>query len=487
MRNARPPRSHLRFPALARASRAAILGLLAFTAACDRRAESASALPPASAPASSPAPALSPTAAPSQVILAGVAPSFPRGEHPYADMAHVVGTVLSVPVRGRVVVEQGQPDLRASTPAGDFSQKEIPSASIEAVLLKPDGAEIQSLGRGQCDGEGYVSVAFPLKEGAVPQGRYLVDIRVNGAFAGRTTALLLAADHAGPVVRSDIDLTYLDTHFTRKRDLVGLITQSAPERKTLPAMEKVYAALRAGASGKDDRPLVFISGSPRFFKRVLEARMDLDGVQQDGVFLKAMDDIAASKALLLQVDRIVPSLKEQVGYKLGHLLRGRMELPSKAEEILMGDDSEADFVVYSIYHRIMSGELDQDGIKKELARAGVDAGSHAEIAALAAKARASVSLAGASPVKAIYINLTGSPNATLKVSDWPVPGKARLHVGAWPLILDLYEEGLVSRESVAAVKARLQELGQAENDRESAAKAGVASGFLKPESLTLPN
>ena len=43
------------------------------------------------------------------------APTFPDGEHPYADMANTLGTVTSLPIRGRLVLEKGIPDLRAST------------------------------------------------------------------------------------------------------------------------------------------------------------------------------------------------------------------------------------------------------------------------------------------------------------------------------------------------------------------------------------
>lgn len=466
---------------LGRASRSVSLAAasLVFTAACEPGP------PPASGAGS--ATSVPAAASASAGVTAGPAASstaVPEGYRPYADMAHSLGTVTLVPIRGRVILEKGQPDLRAGTPIREISQAEVPDAEIEAVLVDARGTEIARLGKVTSDKEGYVDAAFPLKEGAVAPGRHLVDIRVNGAPAGRTVVKLLANDDERPVVRSDIDLTYLDTHFLQKSDMVALLAQSAAERKTLPAMEKVYGALRAGASGKEDRPLVFISGSPRFFKRVLEARMSMDGVEQEGVFLKPFDDIAEDKISLLQMDRVVPALKEQVGYKLGHLLRGRLELPRKAGEILMGDDSEADFVVYSIYHRLMAGELDGEAAGKELARGGVEPGQAGELVTLAAKVRAA--LGGFRPVKAIYIHLTGKPNATLAVSDWPVPGLLRAHRGAWPLILDLHEEGLVSKDAVAAVKARLLALGQTAKELDDAAKAGVASGFLQPESLSLP-
>lgn len=404
-------------------------------------------------------------------------------KQPYADMSPTLGIATNVPIRGRLVNEKKVPDLREATPLGEASQDELKETEFDAVLLGSDGQEIAKLGPGKTDREGYIDAAFPLKEGAVVSGKYQVDILVQGVSAGKTTVQLLPNDYKGAVVRSDIDLTYLDTHFVHKRDLIKLLTQKAAERKTLPAMETVYRALRSGASGKENRPLIFVSGSPRFFKRILEAKMTLDGVEQNGVMLKAFEEIAGTQLMNFDPDRIVPALKEQVGYKLGHLLRGRLELPTNAAEILMGDDSEADFVVYSIYHRLMSGELDGETANKEMLRGGVDPTQAGELITLAAKVRAT--LGGFRPVKAIYINLTGSPNEKLKVKDWPVPSLLREHQGAWPLVLDLYEESLVSKESVASVKARLVELGASPSALEDAAKAAVKKGFLDAKSTTL--
>jgi hypothetical protein len=410
------------------------------------------------------------------------------GGRPYADMYRTLGTVTSVPIRGRLIKEKGQPDLRASTPSDEMSQDELERADFEVFALPKDkgvdaGAEPVKLGGSRCDNEGYIDIALPVSAGSIEPGLHALEIRVKGAPAGRTAARLLGADHAGLVVRSDVDLTYLDTHFARKRDMLALLKQSAAQRKTLPAMEKVYGALRAGATGREDRPLVFISGSPRFFKRVLEARMAMDGVEQDGVFLKAFDEIALSKLALFDMSAVAPALKEQVGYKLARLLNGRLDLPKKAPEVLLGDDSEADFVVYSIYHRAMTGELDEAAIQKELGRAGVEEDVRASLAALAVKVRAS--LDGLRPVKLIYINLTGFPNDVLKVSAWPAPAVMRYHRGAWPLILDLYEEGLVAKEAVTAVRARLIELGLTQKALDEAAREGVKGGLLKSESLTL--
>ena len=401
----------------------------------------------------------------------------------YADMGRTLGTVTSVPIRGRLVMEKGQPDLLASTPQKEASQSELKRTPIEIIVLAKEGGDRMTLGATQSDSEGYINATFPLKEGTLEPGLHTLEVRVKGRPAGRTTARLLALDFTGLVVRSDVDLTYLDTQFLRKRDMLRLLGQSAPERTTLPAMERVYPALRAGTSGMEDRPLVFISGSPRFFKRVLEGRMTLDGVAQDGLLLKAFDDMAWAKVVALDLGAVVPALKEQVGYKLVHLMNGRFELPPKAGEILLGDDSEADHVVYSIYHRFMAGDLTMDGLEKELVRAGLDASQRDAVKVLASRLRAM--LPPSKVVQVIYINRTGSPNPHHLVRDWVVPGLTRYHTGAWPLILDLYEEGLVSKESVAAVRKRLLELGKGEKDLEAAGNDGVKSGFLKLETLSM--
>ena len=181
--------------------------------------------------------------------------------------------------------------------------------------------------------------------------------------------------------------------------------------------------------------------------------------------------------------KITPALKEQVAYKLVHLMNGRVELPRKAGEILLGDDSEADFIVYSIYHRFLAGDINATDLDKELERAGVEAGAREPVKAAAARMRAEVGTIRA--VKAIYINRTGSPNTERSVDDWVVPGLTRYHSGAWPLILDMFEEGLVAKAAVTAVRARLVELGQSDGDLDAAAQAGVKSGFLQKETPSL--
>ena len=228
-------------------------------------------------------------------------------------------------------------------------------------------------------------------------------------------------------------------------------------------------------------PVTFLSGSPNFFKMVLEQKAHLDGIAQDGVVLKPFKDIIASKLSDVDLGGVVPALEEQVGYKLTALLRLRLEVPADTREILMGDDSEADAVAYLLYHQLTSRQLTTEALMARLDSIGVDATWKALAADLAPKVVAV--LPARAPVSAIYINRTGKPNPRFPVADWTVPLLTRAHDGAWPLVLDLFEEKLISGAAVMSVKTRLKDLGRTDAQLATATQAAVAAGFLRSETV----
>jgi hypothetical protein len=65
-----------------------------------------------------------------------------------------------------------------------------------------------------------------------------------------------------------------------------------------------------------------------------------------------------------------------------------------------------------------------------------------------------------------------------------VPGLTRTHTGAWPLALDLFEEGHLSGPATAAVKARLLDLGQTAATLSAAAQDAVTAGFVQQATVT---
>ena len=76
-------------------------------------------------------------------------------------------------------------------------------------------------------------------------------------------------------------------------------------------------------------------------RAVLAEKLKLDGVEWDELVLK--DNV---RNLLRGRFR---ALRGQVGYKLPVLLESRAHAPVEAEEVLFGDDAEADAFVYSLY------------------------------------------------------------------------------------------------------------------------------------------
>ncbi len=411
---------------------------------------------------------------------AGTPPTIPEEDGAYADLYNALGTTASLPIRGRLVEEKAGFNPSNTTPLKQISQDEITGKTIALALVSGD--QSVDIGTVTTDDEGYVDTALDLSDKSLSAGAYSLEARVNNKLVGLVPATLLGLDHSGTLVRSDVDLTYLNTKFTGTLDKIKLLEEKPKERKTLPAMETVYPALRTGAEGSLNRSLVFLSGSPKFFKRILEGKMALDGVQQDGVVLKPYKDIVVSNLLSFDFNGIVPELKEQVGYKLYWVMRLRLEAPPAAPEILMGDDSEADIVVYVLYHRFTSGELDEAGLMAELDKVDVAKAWGDSIAELAPKVKAH--LAGqAPPVKAIYINKTGLDTAHFPVADWSVDGITRYHYGAWPLALDLYQSGFIAKTDVQGVKDRFIALGKSADYLKTRSDHGVSEGYLKAETV----
>ena len=393
----------------------------------------------------------------------------------FADMSPSLGTTDAVPVKGRLVLETVNEDPLDTTPLAQLSQDELKNTAVDLTLIQEDTGERTDLGPLTSGPEGYFDALIDTAALGLTPGQYTLEVQHNGRVAGTTRARLLATDDTQIVIRSDVDLTYLDTDFQSSSGILELMIQKSDDRVALAAMETVYQNLR----GDDDRPLTFLSGSPRFFKRILEGKMALDGVQHDGLVLKPFKDIVVNNITEFEPQEIVEDLEEQIGYKLDALLRLRLELPPNTREILMGDDSEADHVIYAIYHRFTSGQLDTPGLLGELRGLGVVPFWLDRIEAVAPQVEALV--ADTAPVVAIYINETGRSHSPFPVEDFDLDGLSRYHTGAWPLALDLFEEGILGEDDLRDIATRLQILGQNNQARAAAANTAVERGYLQPD------
>lgn len=246
-----------------------------------------------------------------------------------------------------------------------------------------------------------VSTAESLAMEPLPPGRYILRVSLRGVdsirqnlvdlaflgtgsnqftqtdmIAGYARLLILPEEYQGPIVTSDVDQTYLDTKVGDRDGLVEALFERAESKVPLPGMNEFYRALQARSA-----PLIFLSASPSFFRRTLEAVFELQQINHDGLALKnllgplsniarkAFEVIANIEDYLTQgvneaVERSVKflgssyqSMLDQVAYKLTALLEQRLSLPHTAREFLIGDNTESDFLIFTLYQILLGGRL----------------------------------------------------------------------------------------------------------------------------------
>jgi hypothetical protein len=93
------------------------------------------------------------------------------------------------------------------------------------------------------------------------------------------------------------------------------------------------------------------------------------------------------------------ALRGQVGYKLPVLLESRIHAPVEAEEVLFGDDAEADAFIYSLYADLVAGRVDETVLGQVLEAAQVYPDDRARILT------AWRAVPRADPVRRIFIHL----------------------------------------------------------------------------------
>lgn len=165
------------------------------------------------------------------------------------------------------------------------------------------------------------------------------------------------------VFRWDLDKTYLATEFDKVADLVRTFMQKAEEKRTVPGALPLLRALLKPRVDGSRRAIYFVSGSPRQMRRVLQRKLELDGIQPDAFILKPN----LQNLLRLRFR----ALRGQVGYKLRALLEHQLPGPGIVPETLFGDDAEQDACIYSIYGEVLAGRLRGDALAELLGDARV--------------------------------------------------------------------------------------------------------------------
>ena len=161
------------------------------------------------------------------------------------------------------------------------------------------------------------------------------------------------------IYRWDLDKTYLQTDFDTFRQLVRTAFQKAHQKKAVPGAAALIRELRASG----DSRLCIVSGSPTQMRTVLTEKLKLDGVEFDELVLK--------DNLRNLVRGRFKAMRGQVGYKLPVLLESRARAPVGAEEVLFGDDAEADAFIYSLYADMVARRVSEPVVHQVLEAAEV--------------------------------------------------------------------------------------------------------------------
>ncbi|MGD9764932.1 MAG: hypothetical protein AB7V27_14590 [Candidatus Binatia bacterium] len=208
------------------------------------------------------------------------------------------------------------------------------------------------------------------------------------------------------IYRWDLDKTYLLSEFGTLRELVKIPFQKPEDKIAAPGVIALIRGLRESAIARGAEVRVyFISASPPQIGRAIRRKLELDGIEYDGIIFKN------------QLQRLFRGkfrhLREQIGFKLTELLKARHLEPPAVREYLFGDDWESDPLVYSLYADTLGGRLTPAELGDLLRQLRVDPPLIREAQALA------VGLPSAEAVERIFINLERpTPPASLRRFGW---------------------------------------------------------------------
>ena len=236
----------------------------------------------------------------------------------------------------------------------------------------------------------------------------------------------------------DLDKTYLDTTFESLSGLWRTIREKAFQKRNVPGTATLVRALRDHWQevhrGRKDFPIYFITASPPQLERKIHDKLAFDGIYPFGLFCK--DNLRNVSP------RRWRRLTQQVGFKLQSLLQLRLHMPENVRQILWGDDSEADAIIYSLYSDLCArrlGDRDARQILKHLKVIGQQVDTILRLLE---------EIPEGDPVEKIYINLAADTDADyyLKFGRRILPT-----YNTFELALDLFQDGRLSEGQVLNV------------------------------------
>lgn len=164
----------------------------------------------------------------------------------------------------------------------------------------------------------------------------------------------------------DLDKTYLDTRIDSVSGLLDAIIERSWSKKNIPASNILLRQLHdrwASDKGVKNFPIFFITASPQQMEERIREKLQFDQVSPAGCYFKN------------NLRNLRPSrwwrLKKHIGYKISALLHLRAQLPEKIEQVLWGDDSESDAIIYNLYSDICAGRISDTDLRVLLKKIGM--------------------------------------------------------------------------------------------------------------------
>jgi hypothetical protein len=248
--------------------------------------------------------------------------------------------------------------------------------------------------------------------------------------------------HTNQVYVWDLDKTYLDTTFETFGGLWRTAIEKAFQKQNIPGTSTLVRALRnywqESHRGQKDFPIYFITGSPPQLERKIHDKLAFDGIYPFGLFCK--DNLQNMRPSRLW------RLTQQVGYKLQALLQLRLHLSHDVRQVLWGDDSEADAIIYCLYSDLCARRLGEEELRQVLRYYKVTGQQMETILRLCED------LPNQDPVEKIYINLASDTDAEyyLKFGRRILPT-----YDSFQLALDLFQDQRLSANHVVNVASDL--------------------------------
>lgn len=153
----------------------------------------------------------------------------------------------------------------------------------------------------------------------------------------------------------DLDKTYLDTHWQSLKDIFRASFADTYHRNNVPGTATLVKCLKQNwqqKRGQETFPIFFITASPPQMEKKIREKLESDEILPLGIFFKD------------NLKNLWPGrfwkLRQHVGYKVTALMYLRGLLKEEVTQVLWGDDSETDAIIYSLYSDVCARRLKDD-------------------------------------------------------------------------------------------------------------------------------